>query len=186
MWRERWRQYCGLVVKQSPELISAILGTSCEGKSPIFRVLIGGLFWHWRNSYHQEDKYLHLWIRCHAHPLWLSWKERIFLGWKWCCGLVVSLGGGRDACRNWVLNTGSLFPYPNWRWQDRGGGGYIMLGMRGCVPHIMCVCHICVCVEEPQKTTTRQGKYDWYHGHGKGISWPITGTIKLWHKEDVC
>ena len=31
-------------------------------------------------------------------------------------------------------------------------------------------------VEEPQKTTTRQTNYDWYHGHGKGISRPINDT----------
>ena len=31
-------------------------------------------------------------------------------------------------------------------------------------------------VEEPQKTTTRQTNYDWYHGHGKDISRPINDT----------
>ena len=35
------------------------------------------------------------------------------------------------------------------------------------------------CVEETHKTITRQTKYDWYHGYGKCISWPITGTTKM-------
>ena len=35
------------------------------------------------------------------------------------------------------------------------------------------------CVEEPQKTTIGQEKYDQYHGHGKHISRTVTGTTKM-------
>ena len=34
-------------------------------------------------------------------------------------------------------------------------------------------------VEELQKTTTGQAKYEWYHRHGKCTSWSITGMAKM-------